>query len=43
MNVRNPEKYWDEGNKNLYRWHQKGFWKRYFRKKFYRKLRNNEI
>lgn len=26
--------YWDEGNKNNYSWHKKGWWKRYGRKRF---------
>lgn len=26
--------YWDEGNKNMFPWYKKGFWKRHGRKKF---------
>lgn len=37
MRIKNPKTevpYWDEGNKNDYRWYQKGFWKRYLKKKW---------
>jgi hypothetical protein len=38
MNINNPKTevpYWDDGQRGqLYRWYQKGFWKRYLRKKY---------
>lgn len=45
MNIKNPKTevpYWDDGqstkgNGNLYRWYQKGFWKRLGRKRFIKK------
>jgi hypothetical protein len=45
MQISNPKTeipYWEEGqsmkgNGNLYHWYQKGFWKRYLRKKFIKK------
>lgn len=42
MNVKNPKTevpYWEEGQRGpvYWRWYQKGFWKRYLKKKFIRK------
>jgi len=37
---KNALNYWDEGNKNLYKWYKKGFWKKYYKKKF---LKNSAV
>lgn len=42
MNVKGTDiAYWDEGNRKMFPWYKKGFWKKHFRKKFYRKLWKN--
>jgi len=41
MKIRNVSvepRYWDEGNKNKFKWFKKGFWKKYLKKKFIREM-----
>ncbi len=44
MNMKNPKTevpYWDEGQTGkLYRWYQKGYWKKYLGKKYRKKQLN---
>lgn len=43
MNVKGDIPYWDEGQRGqLYPWYKKGFWKRYLRKRFYKRMSKSD-
>lgn len=35
--------YWDDGNRNMYPWFRKGFWKRLYKKRYIRNRLKEDI